>query len=862
MRLIGFIIFSVFFYCEADRWRFRPSKNDDRTNVIYCSGSDDSPHSNQSEFSNWQTEDQIERVLNVSRVTDLKINGCGMDFVNDNLKSYQRLAELHVSYLRYDITLQLKNIIYFNRLVTLNESHNELSSISSTLFSEFSELSTVDFSHNLFMKIESFTFSSGKKLVNIFFSNNQVFFIDAKAFVGLSRLKFVDLRSNSITTIEFTFPNNFRVKVLHLEENQIRNVSCSFFSLINSWTSVHISWKYVYLLQTNCFSDKLRIIPNSNFEGVLMGHGSVELHCNENAFENVHSFNIGRDKNENIHEIIPCIGANLKRIDFSGCFIGEFNKTAFSRFDKLNTLILSGDLLEFDFKFVPMGLKQLDISNNYKIALYNIPFLEHLHLITLSIAENHLENTMEILEHLNAGIKEIDLSGNHLDFKAESFAKFGHVQTLWLKNVHLQNMKVNVFESLHSLKELDISQNDLEKFDFELISKTLKKLQHLVASNCNIKNVLRLLEYLNKGIKYLDFSGNFIGAVNATTFEGFNFEKLSLANTNLWSFDFATIQRHTRLKFLDVSHNHLKNVDFNLMPRQSLEKLYLHGNELTELTNFDQSRFPNVARLTIFDNNFSCKFLASFLPNYIDEDDWEISLQQKHGIDCSPFLQFYGKKSKTIATTAQTEASTSLITSPEAQIAAMNKKSPESVSKALPWYMYIVIIGSSFALYPIMSFVISFIRKRTWRSANRYAYDEPAVVFKRDEPQLPDLPARLPRAVVVQPDHADVVDQEGVYAEIGPPNAQAYDQLEFDFSAQPIPENDEHYRHLRVQAQVADGARVNANAALPYDHLEFGVNAQPIDADSHYHNYLLKNQQQNLEQNPAQNPDQNPNDRL
>lgn len=330
--------------------------------------------------------------------------------------------------------------------------------------------------------------------------------------------------------------------------------------------------------------------------------------------------------------------SKVAHLKLSGCGMDFLRENVKSYVQLIDLDLSDAKLSEFDFEILPSGLEQLDISNNYPITLDNIFALENSHLKSFNISGNRLENTAEILQHLNEKVLYLDLSGNHLDFEANLFARFGNLKGLFLRNVNLAGMKVNIFRGLNSLEILDVSDNNLEYFDFELISTIFEKLEFFAAMDCHIQNIPKLLGYLSENLQELDLSGNFIGAVNATTFNRFNFEFLLLRRSNLSNFNFDTLKHHTRLYTLDISQNSFEKLDLQLLSGSPLHRLVLHDNELTEITNLTRSNFPNLSQLSVANNNFSCEFLNRFLQQIKREfpglefvDD---ARQQKHGMDC------------------------------------------------------------------------------------------------------------------------------------------------------------------------------------------------------------------------------------
>lgn len=468
MKFISFfLIFSCILICAnaLERWKYNIFSYNSTANLIYCSGST-YPGNEHGRFIVWQRREQIDPVLKTFNRTQWRISGCKKNFLKDTLAAHKQVIDLDISYSHLrDIDSIFEKA---SNLVKFNVSHNKISDIPPMFFDEIPETTEVDFSHNRLSVIYSYDFEDAKKLKKIHLSHNRIAQIFKEPFAHLNQLEFVDLRNNVIMEIEFTFPTNQRPKQLHLENNPIDEIQCNLFSLVNTSTSVYFSWKAVTDFNTSCTMDPIHVVANSESEGVLVGPTKKpELHCNQNAFADIYDlYDVGYNF-ENAGELLECLGPSLDSIDITGNFVGKINKNTLRKFINLDELTLSGTKLsEFDFEMVPHGLETLDISNNHPITLLNIPHLSQLGLLIFNISGNQLRNTMEILQNLNNETMHLDISGNYLDFTTvkNPFEKVKNARFVAVQNANLTSSNLNVFEPLHDLVWLDVSNNKLDKF--------------------------------------------------------------------------------------------------------------------------------------------------------------------------------------------------------------------------------------------------------------------------------------------------------------------------------------------------------------------------------------------------------------
>lgn len=758
-----------------------------------------------------------------------------------------------------------------------NASHNNLIEIPREFYKHTREIREIDFSNNQIEEINSIFFTHAVKLEKIRLSHNNISKISKNTFVDLNNLELIDLRNNKIMIVDFELPNNRHLKVLYVQNNLIKNVGCDFFLLVKNMTSIYITWANVEVIDTSCLANQFDIVSSSELEGVFNElNETFKFHVSKFSLKNIRLLKIGQNQTKNVKEIIPSLGSFLEEMDLSGNYIGKLNYSSFKKFTTLNRLILSNThLVDFDFEIFeysggwPHNLNQLDISYNKHIILHNIAFIENKRITDINIAENQLNNAMELLKYIKpVSDLKLDLSGNYLEWDEHIFSRFSHMRFLRLSNVNLPNFDVNVFHKyiIKFRGELDISNNNLEGYNFAAISFTLNLLSGFRAANCNIHDASKLLGYFSIQHDKIDLSGNPIGEVKFDTFKILKLHHLNLANANISSFNFRTLEHDKKLYSLNISNNILRKVDLHYLAK-GLRQLYLDGNELTELNNLNRSNFPLLTHLSIADNNFSCDYLNETLTMINKEwSDLQLignSLHQKHGKKCEVIIETTTEQNK-MSTATESVTVTNSTSTTESRVTPTEKTESDS------WYINFAIAGFSTTLGVLITLTSSIIyRKCSSRKNHLHKYYEPAVLFKRDAPELPprnDIPE-------IQPAQEDNHNQEPVYATVE--EQQEYNHLQFNFSAQPIADRNGHYHNTLSQRQDQEGEQniqpniqdiadegdnqnvePNANIARPYDHLQFEFDPLSIpNTNQHYHNYLLKQRQDQDDDNADEDDD-------
>lgn len=745
-------LISIYDTSDVSSYLFNQNSIENHTKfqAIYCSNSME----RQSVQSAFETVINSSVVENASKVFDLRIGGCDIDFVMSNLKTYGQLKTLDISGSK--ITSNAFRIKH-DHLQKLNISHNNLTEIASNFFADVPELTEIDLSHNNLVRLNSTCFNHADKLTTIHLSNNSISEIDEKAFVDMESLKFIDLSGNSMTHIEFSVHQSVHPKTIRLENNRIEAVDCSVFRLIKNETNVYLSWAYVIEMDTSCLADQFTVTSNSINEGVLHGlKNEIQLHCNESSFESILHLKIGHKQIKNGTELMSCLGTSLETIDLSGNSLDHLDVISFQKFTHLKKLRLSDtEISHFDFAMLTncKTLQRLDISRNKFKTVENVSDLKNLKLKAINLAGNHLKHTEDVVRLINPRLQLLDVSGNNLD-KCD-FNQLENVQVLRIRSSNSRKLDVNQFKSLEKLHTLDISFNDLKSFNSASISKTLPNLRVFRAVGCQLHNLMGLLRSIaSSSLWALDLSGNVLGELASGVFDGFNLKKLSLSNASLSNFDVNSLGRMSQLTFLDISNNALKSVPNLNSEFTKLMWLNLAGNNFNEIHGFSRSHFPNLSTLNVAHNNLSCELLLQLKREWTNLKliGFDEQMHQQICVDTPPLMRNdkIGHHVNAYDDGHQVDASDTLGTS-------------------------LVTAGVSIAVGIIIASIVFVLRKRLFKSTKQSSYVEPAVMYIRDRP-------------------AHDFDDH-IYEEIDFPHVDTYDHLEFGNHPVPIKDTNGHYHN-------------------------------------------------------------------
>lgn len=728
-----------------------------------------------------------------SQVVHLKMGGCDRETIAYAVAICSGLRSLDISYSGFKSldAIDFSNA----QLEKLNAFNNELLSDPwssyQSLLKRFPKLIELDLSHNKLSHIESFDVAGAANLKTINLSHNKIQFLNDESFEQLPNLELLDLSNNEIGVIKpHVYFHLKNLKVLHLQGNPIEFFDCENFLKLKS-VAVYLSWRSIKYLNTNCRDIQLDVFVSSDesnerhgimVEGIWpVSNGKYEIHCNENSFEELRTFRAGNNRFKNVLQIMRCFGELLEAIYLDGNSISALNRFTFENFTNLYTLSVSDtNLTVFDIDWLDnqQQLRQLDVSHNQLKCIDNIFYADSLKkLIELTAAQNDFENVPDMLQNLPTTVATLDVSGNfvgklnattfealknlvilnlsdtqltisdfspfdhipkleildlslnnlaktdirklsfkvqqtqtiqtypqifddrnfeevnlerfrdlrilnlsstnlaimdlrpfrrliHLDsldlsnnnlymgftnssisqldysgnfvgqVNADTFAQINYMRKLKLRNTGLIITDSNPFEPLTNLGHLDISQNNLERVNFSVLSRSLHHLLSLSAAECQIKNTWEVIRYLgHNNIRTLDLSGNFVGDMNAAKLQSFHFWNLHLNNANISFFNFDPLNQWP-IRSFKIANNELQAIDFNASPpKYETTEIDLEGNELVEIRNLNRKRFPVLQTLNISKNRLSCDSLQQLVR------EWDGKLvgnpwNQKHGENC------------------------------------------------------------------------------------------------------------------------------------------------------------------------------------------------------------------------------------
>ncbi|KAF5283016.1 hypothetical protein FQA39_LY04887 [Lamprigera yunnana] len=498
------------------------------------------------------------------------------------------------------------------RLRELFIHNNEISMVADRALAGLKALQIFDLSNNKVVALppELFKDSAGS-IKEIYLQNNSISVLAPGLFANLEQLLALDLSKNHLTSAWInsdTFSGLIRLVLLNLSYNRISKLEPAFF-------------KDLYTLQIlNLERNSLQSIPADTFAPMSNLHTLI-ISYNKITYLDAYSLNglyvlslLGLDNNllEGIHP------------------------EAFRNCSSLQDLNLNGNVLST----VPLALKNMrllrtvDLGENSISALDDPGFRGMNNLYGLRLIGNQLQNISKRAFADLPALQILNLARNKIQrIEHGAFESSPTLQAIRLDANLLTDIN-GLFTDIPSLLWLNISNNQLEWFDYALIPKGL---QWLDMHKNNIKEIGNHYGLdLELRLQTLDASFNKLTKITGMTVPT-SIELLFLNDNLVSSVEPHTFLKKTNLTRVDLYANQIVGMDLNALrltpvdPERPLPEFYIGGNPfqcdctmewLQRINKLDHLRqHPRVMDL----ESIYCKLLYNRESNFVPLVDAESS---------------------------------------------------------------------------------------------------------------------------------------------------------------------------------------------------------------------------------------------
>ncbi|XP_023118837.1 transforming growth factor beta activator LRRC32 isoform X1 [Amphiprion ocellaris] len=360
-----------------------------------------------------------------------------------------------------------------------------------------------------------------------------------------------------------------------------------------------------------------------------------------NLPQGVQMLDLSRNQVQNLTQETLAYHTGLHHLNLHSNKIHFIQPGLFKDMTDLRVLDLSRNHLNvFAHSKVNIGpltaVESLDLSSNglytgmSDFFLAESPSLTNLSLNSNSItkiAQNTFSGSMSLRKislHNNVILEIEDGAFDSLDHLAELDLSKNSITCITdfnLYNLEVLNLSKNSMELFHSaqsssdfykLVSLDLSENKMLYFPLLPGNNVLEYLDvsrnHLQSVNVTGSPEKQANLIFNQ-LRYLDMSYNHLESIPECFFYCMgSLEVLNVSNNCISSFSVSNEGLLQRVKIINLSNNALKSLTFGDNTLQSLEQLFLQGNDLTTLDHQIFQRLPSITHLQLQQNNVKiCK---------------------------------------------------------------------------------------------------------------------------------------------------------------------------------------------------------------------------------------------------------------
>ncbi|XP_049818880.1 leucine-rich repeat-containing protein 15-like [Aethina tumida] len=307
-------------------------------------------------------------------------------------------------------------------------------------------------------------------------------------------------------------------------------------------------------------------------------------------------------------QVVNLAKNNLKTIDET---LFEFNTELRRLYLNHNRLtVLPHKLLSEHTK-----LELLDVSFNNLLNIQTEFFRNLSNLSYLSLSHNRIQVLPANLNQYIQNIKFFDISSNPI-LMDDTLLKFPVLETLNIS--YTENGTFNL-DRLKNISFSNVSLVGLNIKEFKPLGK--RNLTYLNLAHNNLTTIIFDVINTYNNLTYLNISFNFISHLDPKLFLNFHkLETVDLRANNLTKID-SLLYNLTKLKYLDISENYIKNIYLNeLSCLNKLEYLNLSKNNISNIEinrTSETSPFTNLNNLVYLDlsKNY-IKNLSSFFSRH------------------------------------------------------------------------------------------------------------------------------------------------------------------------------------------------------------------------------------------------------
>lgn len=326
--------------------------------------------------------------------------------------------------------------------------------------------------------------------------------IEKSAFLGLTNLKELDLSSGSISSLpEATLCSIPKLTTVKLGFNAFRHIRDT-----GLFSTERTTGCMPHLREIDLSSNGLRSLPSGAFRG-LETLQTIQLPYNTIS-------NMAEGALQSLHL--------LRLLDISHNKLVQVQPIVFSEALQLRTLLLNNNLLESlpeNLFLSQQRLSLLNISHNRLTSSGLLGVLSGCNSLEMLDGSHNKLNQLNLnMFNSLTGLKLLDFSNNEIEeIQPRAFSEMSLLETLELSGNRIGVIVDGTFRGLHSLRTVNLCNNDITSIHPNVFS-DVKKLKSIALCSNNLNAVPNLVHLEN--LTSLDLSNNRITSVYGQLFRG------------------------------------------------------------------------------------------------------------------------------------------------------------------------------------------------------------------------------------------------------------------------------------------------------------------------------------------------------
>lgn len=357
----------------------------------------------------------------------------------------------------------------FPKLVNLVAQDSKIAFVKRGNFDNLLSLEILKLDHNQITELSSDVFSDLEKLLKLDLSFNRLVMLEKETFRNLKKLKLLALNDNKIEKLSASvFKATRQLEVVLLQNNKIKYIGSSLQKTLPKL-------KFANFRKNDCIDGQFNETSVGQIDATILSHCSppTDIECHFEVVSNLYACKVVELQIENESTRIQEVSGNHQR-------------------GKSHDNVIELSIVDQSVAFFPVGfgrflknLKKIIVRKSQLTSVDDNSFESLQHVAQLILADNEIKAISEdAFQTVKSSLEIIDLSNNKI-----------------------ARLELKTFHNLMQLKVLNLNGNRLVKLNSNLLSQD-NNLQQFTASKNKLKSIGAYLMNNLRSLQLADFTDN------------------------------------------------------------------------------------------------------------------------------------------------------------------------------------------------------------------------------------------------------------------------------------------------------------------------------------------------------------------